>query len=231
VTTPTERLTEAPGELRRLPNGGARYYDAEQIVSHLNYALGATGWDWAVLEYGINVEDDEVWALGQLTARMLVPSADGDAWQQTVKSERGYQSIGRKRDGSIISMGDSYKGAASDSLKRCARLLGVGLDAWAKDVPAANGASQPTQQPQGRPTAPPQPRQQPAATEIPLADRPTLLALYAERLESALAIGFRASWTTSDPAKLTDVQLSKYAEIAGNYVARNATPASREGAA
>lgn len=50
-----------------------------------------------------------------------------------VKEDRGWQPVNRKKDGSLISLGNDFKGADTDALKRCARLLGVGLDAWEKE--------------------------------------------------------------------------------------------------
>jgi len=37
--------------------------------------------------------------------------------------------------GEIVGIGDSFKSAASDALKRCSRLLGLGLNLWADDQP------------------------------------------------------------------------------------------------
>lgn len=133
--TEIARLTESPGELKRRPDG-AQYHDGETIITHLNYALEPWGWDWAELDGGYDAETDEVWVLGQLTARFVVESLDGDERTlQSVKIERGWQKVNRLRDGSAKSVGDDKKGAATDALKRCARLLGVGLDAWAKAAP------------------------------------------------------------------------------------------------
>lgn len=224
MATDFSKLTESPGPMLKHPHTGANYHPGEDIISHLNYALTPLGWDWASGEHGIDLEADEVWVLGTLTARMFVSTPEGDAWQTTVKTVRGWQAIGRKRDGSLLSIGDSFKGADTDALKRAARLLGVGLDAWSKDAPATNGAGQP----QDRPTAPSRPRNQPAATEIPLAPREELLARYGELIGHAKAIGFRPSWIGQDTGKLTPAQIQKYSELAGNFIARNTTS---EGAA
>lgn len=132
VLTDINRLTESPGEMKRRPDG-AQYHDGESIITHLNYALQPWGWDWAELENGIDTETDEAWVLGQLTARFIVEGPDGGEQERVaVKTERGWQKINRLKDGNAKAPGDDKKGAATDALKRCARLLGVGLDAWAK---------------------------------------------------------------------------------------------------
>lgn len=226
MVTTAEKLTESPGALKQHPHTGASYYAAEQIISALNYALGPTGWDWECLEYGLDVEADEVWCLGKLTARMLVTTADGDVWQTTTKIERGYQAVGRKRDGSAISYGDSSKGAASDALKRCARLLGVGLDAWAKDAPAAQPRRAPSP---ARPTSAITTTEQVRAASMvtgaaPAAatdtDRPALLVRYSSLVVEARRLGFGASWADTDPSRFSNIQIVKYSEQLENYLAR-----------
>jgi hypothetical protein len=230
MATDFTKLTESPGEMKRRPNDGANYFDGEQIVSHLNYALTPAGWDWLPLDHGMDAEADEVWVLGQLTARFAVAAPDGEGvvTLTTVKVERGWQKINRLRaDNSYKSLGDDYKAADTDALKRCARLLGVGLDAWAKGGQVSQPAQQ-RQQSQDRPTPTPRPRNQPQATEIPLADRPTLLARYGEMLEHAQQLGHRASWVGQDTDKLSPAQLQRYADLLGTFIARHQTA---EGAA
>src|SRR6185295_10241415 len=62
------------------------------------------------------VYDDEVVVLGKLTL------------QGISKSQFGKSRITRsKKDNSIISVGDDLKAAATDCLKKCATLFGVGL--------------------------------------------------------------------------------------------------------
>src|SRR6266478_4737106 len=60
--------------------------------------------------------DDEVVVLGKLTA------------QGVAKSQFGKSRITRsKKDSSTLSLGDDLKAAATDCLKKCATLFGVGL--------------------------------------------------------------------------------------------------------
>ena len=51
MLTDIARLTESPGPLKRRPDG-AHYHDGETIITHLNYALGPSGWDWTELDHG-----------------------------------------------------------------------------------------------------------------------------------------------------------------------------------
>lgn len=121
------KLLESPGEVHKL--NGADYHTGEQVIALLNRAVGANRWDWQILDYGIEERADEVWVQGQLTARFCPEHA-------VVKVDFGAQSIKRSRKtGDPMSIGDDRKGAATDALKRCARLLGIGLGVWAKELP------------------------------------------------------------------------------------------------
>jgi len=183
--TPFERLTESPGPMQRHPHTGADYYTGEQIITHLNYALGPDGWDWQPLDHGLDVEADEVWVLGQLSARFVVHDPNDEGYRTTtaVKIERGWQPVNRKRSGERISLGNDYKAAATDALKRCARLLGVGLDAWAKDEPTRHAADAPR----------------------PPKTKAELVADATRGLEAARALGL--SVTNDDPSRLDRARL------------------------
>ena len=96
------------------------YVTGEQVVSRLNDVLGVTGWSFRILEHGINADADETWVLAELTA-----SIDG---QTIVRHQFGSDKIQRSRStGSILDIGFDLKSAATDGLKKCASLLGVGL--------------------------------------------------------------------------------------------------------
>jgi hypothetical protein len=57
------------------------------------------------------------------------PTIDREIRQARVRRQQyGSQKIKRKRDsGNILDIGFDYKGAATDALKKCASLIGVGL--------------------------------------------------------------------------------------------------------
>ena len=83
------------------------------MVQRLNDALDAE-WSFAVLDH--KVYDDEAVVLGQLSTNGVV------------KTQFGKSKITRTRDDrSVVSLGDDLKAAVSDSLKKCATLIGVGL--------------------------------------------------------------------------------------------------------
>lgn len=121
-----ERLAESPGTMAHLPNNGAAYHSGEQIITHLNRVLGPDGWSFHILDTGEEADSDECWVFAQITA--IVDGAT------VVKQDYGSQAFKRRRDtGKFIAKWDDKKAATTDALKRCARLLGVGLDAWANE--------------------------------------------------------------------------------------------------
>ncbi len=133
--TDTSLLTKSPGPMLKHPQTGANYYDGESIISHLNYALGPNGWDWEWVGEGWDEQADEVWVLGRLTARFVVDAMNDEGYElhTASKTVKGWQPVNRRKsDKTPVSLGNDYKGADTDALKRAARLLGVGLDAWEK---------------------------------------------------------------------------------------------------
>lgn len=105
------------------------YITGEQVTSRLNEVLGPGGWSFRVLEHAIHAEADECWALGELTAVI-----DG---QTVTRQQFGSQKVKRSRSsGTPLDIGFDLKGAATDALKKCASLIGIGLYLWAKAPPA-----------------------------------------------------------------------------------------------
>src|SRR3712207_1399804 len=91
-----------------------------QPVRRNNGVPGSAGGSFRVLEHGINVEADEVWALGELVADF-----DG---RTVTRQQFGSQKIKRSRaSGAPLDIGFDLKGATTDALKKCASLIGVGL--------------------------------------------------------------------------------------------------------
>lgn len=105
------------------------YIEGCAVIQRLNECFDAE-WIFEIQEH--RVYDDEVVVLGKLTA------------QGVAKSQFGKSRIARaKKDNAIISLGDDLKAAATDCLKKCATLFGVGLHLYF-DVPqnGANGNGQ-----------------------------------------------------------------------------------------
>jgi hypothetical protein len=119
----------APEQIKRRQgtNGDVLdYIEGCAVIQRLNECFEAE-WVFDIQEH--RVYDDEVVVLGKLTA------------QGVSKSQFGRSRITRsKKNNSIISMGDDLKAAATDCLKKCATLFGVGLHLYF-DAPSAGNAT------------------------------------------------------------------------------------------
>jgi hypothetical protein len=119
------------------------FLSGEQVTSRLNEVLGVGLWQFAVVSATVDPTADEVVVLGELRA-----SIHG---QWVTRQQFGGQKIKRARDtGTPTNLADDHKGAATDALKKCASMLGVGLylmvssATWHAGVPPRN-------EPQGPP--------------------------------------------------------------------------------
>ncbi len=111
------------------------YLEGPTVIQRLNEAFNGV-WSFDIVEH--RILDEEVVVLGKL-------SADG-----IVKTQFGKTKITRHRGTKQpLSLGDDCKAAATDCLKKCATLLGVGLHLYrdapaATPPPASNGERPPT---------------------------------------------------------------------------------------
>ena len=94
--------------------GEVNYIDAVHYLRRLNEAFESQ-WSWKVLRY--EVRDSEVLVHGALTAGGETKEAFG-----------GSGITVNRTTGEVVSIADDLKSAATDALKKCCSLLGVGLD-------------------------------------------------------------------------------------------------------
>ncbi len=116
----------------RQGRGGMQFAYVEHgyVTERLNLVFGFN-WDFEIVDK--QILDDEV----IVEARLTVRTPGG---QTIVKTQFGGAEIKRHasgaRSGRPLSIADDYKAAASDALKKCASLLGIGLDLYGRDRPA-----------------------------------------------------------------------------------------------
>ena len=117
----------------RVGRGGMKlkYTDGPYVIRTLNAAFG---WDWDFVADSEelltnNGKPFEVKVRGSLTVRM--------GGRSITKTQYGCQPIEMLKNGEApVSLGDAYKGAATDAMKKCASLLGVALDLYDSDYKA-----------------------------------------------------------------------------------------------
>ena len=117
-----------PGQIKQREGNFGKmldYIEGHAVIERLNMAFEAE-WSFSILEHRILEETDEALVVGQLKA--------GDV----VKTQFGSSRITRAREsGEPISLADDFKAAATDSIKKCASLLGIGLHLYNGDKRAA----------------------------------------------------------------------------------------------
>ena len=97
------------------------YLEASTVVARLNEAFAG---EWSFVVEKHEVLADEVIVLGRLSAGAVGKSAFGSS------------AVTRAREGGkAVSLGDDLKAAATDSLKKAATLLGVGLNLHVQPEP------------------------------------------------------------------------------------------------
>jgi hypothetical protein len=105
------------------------YVEHSYVTERLNLVFGFN-WDFDVMDKQI-LEDEVI-----VEAKLTVRTPGG---QTIVKTQFGGAEIKRHasgpRSGRPLSIADDYKAAASDALKKCASLLGIGLDLYGRDRP------------------------------------------------------------------------------------------------
>ena len=119
--TPKALIKEKPGR------GGKKvqYVEGGYVISKLNEAFSPLGWEFKIVEKGQTERkneskaEGEVWVYGELT---IIDHKNG---YRTTKGQYGQHPIHEK-----VPIGDAYKAAGTDALKKCASLLGIALDVY-----------------------------------------------------------------------------------------------------
>lgn len=110
---------------RQLKKGGTSltYIPVSEVINRLNKVLGIDGWSYEIIKCERDALDpDFIVAHVRMT---IYPGAD--KFVSAVKDGFGGQKIKRTKNGDIVDLGDEFKGAVSDALKKAAQSLGVGL--------------------------------------------------------------------------------------------------------
>jgi Rad52/22 family double-strand break repair protein. len=101
------------------------YIPARLVIERLNECFGGE-WSFNVVDRIVELKDNQVAVLG----RLIILSDNSEV----VKEQWGGSRIDRSVNGHICSLGDNMKMAATDSLKKCASMLGVGLYLYSDDM-------------------------------------------------------------------------------------------------
>lgn len=116
-----------PGVERVLSKGGTSltYIPVSEVINRLNRVFGVSGWSSEIIRCERDsLDPDFIVAHVRLNVRTTNTSGyETQIW----KDGFGGQKIKRTRSGDIVDLGDEFKGAVSDALKKAAQQFGVGL--------------------------------------------------------------------------------------------------------
>lgn len=115
--------------LGKVRKGGSdlTYVPAAEVITRLNDVLGVTGWDWETTKVWRDETDaDWILATGFMTATV-------DDIRSRKSGEGGVKLKRTTTKQEIVDLGDEFKGAASDALKKAAQKFGVALYLARKD--------------------------------------------------------------------------------------------------
>lgn len=124
-----ERLSEPfPQEMERtVQKSGTRltYLPVSEIINRMNRIFGPTGWSHEVISCGRDATEPD-WVVAHVRVKTTTGgSHDGF----------GGGKVKRTKNGDIVDLGDEFKGAVSDALKKACQHFGVGLY-LARDIEA-----------------------------------------------------------------------------------------------
>lgn len=118
------RLAESfPQEMLRYHAGKKlTYIPVAEVIARMNRVLGADNWNSEIIR--IWREDDQPdWVLAHLRVTATI------AGRQVFHDGVGGQQVKKLRSGNgVVDLGDEYKGAMSDALKKACQGFGVGID-------------------------------------------------------------------------------------------------------
>lgn len=114
-----------PPEMEReLRKGGTTlvYIPVSEVIARLNRVFGIHGWSSEIIKCERDALDPDF-----IVAHVRLSVHVDDTYRMVQKDGFGGQKIKRTKQGDIVDLGDEFKGAVSDALKKAAQQLGVGL--------------------------------------------------------------------------------------------------------
>ena len=109
---------------RQLKKGGTylTYIPVSEVITRLNNVLGFDGWSYEIVKCERDALDPEF-----IVAHVRLNVLGKDDFGHSFRDGFGGQKIKRTKAGDIVDLGDEFKGAVSDALKKAAQALGIGL--------------------------------------------------------------------------------------------------------
>lgn len=97
------------------------YVPIAEVIARLNRVLGVQNWSTEILR-AWREPDHPDWVISQVRLTIRIGS------QTIIREGIGGQQVKFRKSGDVVDLGDEFKGAYSDALKKAAQSLGVGLE-------------------------------------------------------------------------------------------------------
>lgn len=111
-------------EMERTVNKGGTaltYIPVSEVINRLNKVLGVDKWSFTIVRCERDAVDPD-FVVAHVRIEYFMTE-----FQAITRDGFGGQKIKRTKQGQILDLGDEFKGAISDALKKAAQTLGVGL--------------------------------------------------------------------------------------------------------
>jgi len=120
------RLSEPfPQEMEKSINKGGvnlTYIPISEVINRLNKVFGVDKWSFEVIKCERDAIDSDF-----VVAHVRIDWHCNETGRYISRDGIGGQKIKRTKQGTILDLGDEFKGAISDALKKAAQSFGVGL--------------------------------------------------------------------------------------------------------
>lgn len=113
-----------PQEMEKVINKGGvnlTYIPVSEVITRLNKVLGVDKWSYTVVKCERDATDAD-FVIAHVRLEYFVTE-----FNVITRDGIGGQKVKRTKTGQILDLGDEFKGAISDALKKAAQTLGVGL--------------------------------------------------------------------------------------------------------
>lgn len=118
-----------PVEMERTVNKSGRaltYLPIAEVINKMNKVIGIGNWSSEVVSIGRDALDPD-WVIAHVRVTVTVPSHQTNERVRATYDGVGGQAVKRKKTGEIVDLGDEFKGAVSDALKKALQQIGLGL--------------------------------------------------------------------------------------------------------
>jgi hypothetical protein len=118
-----------PVEMERTVNKSGRsltYLPIAEVINKMNKVIGVGNWSSEIVSVGRDALDPD-WVVAHVRVTVSVPAGKGDGRVVATYDGVGGQQVKRKKSGEIVDLGDEFKGAVSDALKKSLQQIGLGL--------------------------------------------------------------------------------------------------------